>query len=229
MQTKLEEQAEELWQNYGEDNPRFWKRYEKLIRKSKSNLPVVKSSYQKPIKKQPSKQPPFPTSIDLDTVYQKLSKKEFELFQEKPSINDKSASLRNGMSVMLTLLLTILFETSFGVKYTLFYILGSMIFSQIIVFLVFQKEKDVELCKLELTQDHLMIHDGFRHKKVIYKNLVKFNVSDNALVLEADYGGHGIRAYKFRLRDQYLHKISSQDLDLLTRFFETIIVSNKTP
>ena len=62
MKTNLETQAEELWQNYGEDNPRFWKRYEKLIGKSKANLPVVESGYQKPIKKQPSNKPSFPTS-----------------------------------------------------------------------------------------------------------------------------------------------------------------------
>ena len=158
-----------------------------------------------------------------------MPKKEFELFQEKPSIKDKSAPLRNGMSVILTILLTTLFETSYDVKYTLFYLLGSLIFSQIIVFLVFPKEKDVELCKLALAQDHLMIYEGLSHKKVIYKKLVKSSVSDNTLVLEADYGGHGIRIYTFRLRDQYLHKVPAQDLDLLTNFLEAVVQSNKTP
>ncbi|OJJ13943.1 hypothetical protein BKI52_45075 [marine bacterium AO1-C] len=45
MQTKLERQADQLWEGYREENPKFWKRYQKVLNQSRT----IANKSQKPV------------------------------------------------------------------------------------------------------------------------------------------------------------------------------------
>jgi len=213
MHTKLEKQADRLWKNYSEESVKFWKKYQKLIKASKSRRVIL------PIPKSTS----FPVAGDWNEAYHNLPQQAFEFYQSKVIKQSGLQLKKNVIAFLVGSGLTALSSFIIDSDFLLYVFMVGFLATREHLTTIQLTEK----CTLQVNPDYISYTLDNVTKKIYLRKLVKMKLTKNAMILKADYGSLGVRTYKFRLKGKHQKEIPENTKKAIVDFIETVIAVNK--
>jgi len=186
MRTKLEKQADQLWQNYEAKHQRFWQEYDRLLKVSKSQ--VVKRSTKTPLVANTSTYVLYGIA-DSKSLGEKLLTR-FELV------------FATGCTAAI---ITGLIGTSLGVSTQHFVLIYLVMFGLIFGILrnfFFKKEESSQVLWkqiLNFASDHFTIEQDDEIKKVLFKYVERVQYQKHCFKLIVEFPQHGMYEYKIPL------------------------------
>ncbi|OJJ13941.1 hypothetical protein BKI52_45065 [marine bacterium AO1-C] len=214
MSLNLEKKAGQLWENYSEGGIKFWKKYEKLIKASKASIQVLPPIPQTT---------PSPVVANWEEAYHQLPQQTFEFYQVKSIKLEGLQFKRNALAFLMASGLTALsslLDDSEVVVYT--FLASFLAFSGMLTTI-----KTREKCILKVNPDYIEYTFDQETKKIFLKKLVSIKLTKKALILKADYDSHGMRTYKFLLKDKNQNSMPEATKKMIVDFIEAGVQVNK--
>ncbi|HAS41226.1 MAG TPA: hypothetical protein DCS93_12145 [Microscillaceae bacterium] len=196
MKTKLEKQANHMWQNYEAANQRFWQEYEQLLKVSRSQ-----------IIKRPKREPePLGVNTSRYTLYE----------VEGPKTRDEK--MLAGFELLFTTVWVTAFITGLignsmdasTLQYVFLYLVIFVIIFGILWEPFFKKNKNPQILgnqTLNFAPDHITIENGDETKKIEFKYLEKVQYQQHSFKLTAKFPNHGDYVYFIPLFDSKGQKL----------------------
>ncbi|OJJ13945.1 hypothetical protein BKI52_45085 [marine bacterium AO1-C] len=221
MQTKLERQANQLWEGFEEGSTKFWKKYEQLIQASRDAVkeaPVVLQSQPGGI-------------LDTFTAYAQLPEAHYpELFKKTPFFDSDSMPLSFVVSVVLgNWVFSGIMPGPAGV------ILGpAVLFAGFLGLRFWQRENIFEaknMLSLDIQPDYLQFGPKDKQKKVPFKYITGFSMTKKAIKLSAEFPHKGNdvleKTYTIPLRKGKRKRFSTIELNALKQLLDAIMYENE--
>ncbi|HAS41228.1 MAG TPA: hypothetical protein DCS93_12155 [Microscillaceae bacterium] len=209
MQTKLEKQADQLWERYKE-YPKFWNQYETLVQSAQQQV------QRRVVPEQ------VVSETDLIIAYEALSHQKVAFYnEEKKSVVGFKMSILTGLLLVITgVILGVLFPGDI----LLYVAICGIVFSNLEYrFFDTPMPKMTKRSVLELKYDFLVIKSGKILRKVFYKEITQIKVKKQAILIKVKSG----RKLRLPLYNQQLKKMSLQEYQPLLQFLELITYHNK--
>lgn len=206
MQTKIENHANLLWQKYDPDHPKFWRKYEHLIRVAKrKGAQCIKPDYT------------LDSGTSSDYTLCKIVEP-MTTWVEKIEFSFGLGFAVLLMSSVIAAFIAAIIGTT---------VLGYVIVDLIVFVILFgygmydtfsNKAKTPEIlekCVLNLASTYFMITNDEGVKKVHFKFIQSIQYIEHHLVVKADYPNHGQYEYEIPLYDGKGRKLSSPQIKQL--------------
>ncbi len=209
MATKLEKRADELWKGYGENNPKFWRKYEQLIQSSRE------ASFKFLV-------PQKGAVLDPLAAYEQLLQSQYpDLYQK-----DKIFSSR-------FLLQSVLYGFSFGLSAFSFagywgipLASGVLIGVQSLGVLLFKTGRSITL---EIHPYHLELGNKVQKKRILFEHIAAFSLSKEdirlKIVIPKKKGRFRRRAYTIPLTTKQ-GRLPDAEIKVICQLLEAIIHQN---
>ncbi|HAS41227.1 MAG TPA: hypothetical protein DCS93_12150 [Microscillaceae bacterium] len=197
MQTKLEKQANHLWKNYGDTNQRFWYKYERLLKVSRSQ-----------VTKRPAKEP-FVANASGYTFYEV---EEAKTLGEQIMFGCVSLFVALVLSLLITSFISIFTVNIVGLLlsqvWTIYWIVAAILWSYLLYTHLFKRSTEVIGRKtLKFADDHITIQWRQEVKKIAYKYIQQVQYRTHSLKIVAKFPNHGDYVYFIPLFDSKGQKL----------------------
>lgn len=219
MQTNLETKANLLWQTYEKEDELFWKKYEKILTK-------VKTQFKKTGGKNTG-QPHFAVNQALQKVYQELNNKEIDVWTDTRTLHNDLLIVRLVLGLgMFCSIFTLDFSTILSVSavvvflYTITYVVLSTVSSVSKDLKVSSKLNFEARCFKFTKENNLLVGSIF------YDDIISFSKkSQNQFVIKVKTPF--IFPIKYRFSVANLHKSRTDEINRIYSLLQTMALLNR--
>ncbi|OJJ13944.1 hypothetical protein BKI52_45080 [marine bacterium AO1-C] len=214
MQTKLERQADKLWEGYKDKSTKFWKKYEQLINASRDAIrpvPVILQSK--------------PRTLDTFTAYAQLPETHYaKLFNKIPFFETSFFPFSLFISMIFG---NILFPSDIMIG-------PVVLFAGFLGLRFWQREQTFDPKRaffLDIQPDYVQFGTKKEQKRILFKYITGFTMTKKAIKLSAKipYKGNNIleKTYTIPLRKGKGKRFSTIELNALKQLLDAIMYENK--
>ncbi|OJJ13946.1 hypothetical protein BKI52_45090 [marine bacterium AO1-C] len=218
MQTKLEKQANQLWEDFGEGSAKFWQKYEQLIKVARKENQIAL--------KRPQKKPPV---LDLLTAYALLPKTYYHnLSSKEPLYAVITGRMLAALLASFILWIAWITMSWFGTLIVFAVLLA-------IAYAIYNVWPHDELIALDIQPDYMLFGTKDDQKKVEHKYIIDFEKSITSFSFTAYYPQLAIEKNPRRMYTIPLMKVgktghkplSKTEREAIFQFLIAIIRENK--